>query len=123
MAAVIVTIVVAACSNDDDGGTSADGTMPVLQTTTIVTTATVPVTTQPRLYEVQSGDTLTKIAASFGLPAEAIMQANAITDPNRIFAGQILILPLASEVTTTTVVPVTTTPQATAEPIITTIAP
>ncbi len=94
MAAVIVTIVVAACSNDDDGGTSADGTMPVLQTTTIVTTATVPVTTQPRFYEVQSGDTLTKIAASFGLPAEAIMQANAITDPNRIFAGQILILPL-----------------------------
>ncbi|MGI9052043.1 MAG: LysM peptidoglycan-binding domain-containing protein [Ilumatobacteraceae bacterium] len=120
MAAVIVTVLVASCSNDNDGS---DGTLADIQTTTILTTAPVPVTTQARFYEVQSGDTLTKIAGSFGLPAEAIMQANAITDPNRIFIGQILILPLPSEVTTTTTVPVTTTPQATAEPLITTIAP
>ena len=95
-----------------------------MQTTTPLPTTTLPPpTTQPRFYEVKSGDTLSGIAQSFGLPVEAIMQANNITDPNRIQAGQVLVLPLLADVTTTTTTPVTTTPQATAQPVITTIAP
>ena len=57
-----------------------------------------PTTTQPRFYEIQPGDTLTEIAAAFGLPILAIMEKNGIIDPNKIFAGQILELPLAAEI-------------------------
>ena len=66
-----------------------------------------PTTTQPRFYEVQEGDTLTEIAAAYGLPIQAIMEANGIVDPNRIEVGQILELPLASEIVVTSLPPVT----------------
>ena len=51
------------------------------------------------------------------------MIENNLTDPNRIVVGQVLILPLLTDVTTTTTAAVTTAPQATAAPVITTIAP
>ena len=69
--------------------------MPAIQTTTSITTTIPPTTSQPRFYEIQSGDTLIEIAAAFGLPVQAVMEANGITDANVIFAGQIITLPLA----------------------------
>ena len=72
--------VAAACSDDDDPAASA--TLPPIQTTTTTSTIAAPTTTQPRFYEVQRGDTLTKIAAAFGLPIPAIMEINGIVDPN-----------------------------------------
>jgi LysM repeat protein len=49
------------------------------------------------------GDTLTGIAARYGVTVEAIMQANALTNPNLIRLGQRLWIPLAEA-------PVTPTP-------------
>lgn len=110
--------ILAGCA--DLGDSAADPTLPAIQTTTIVTTTVPPTTTQPRFYEVQSGDTLMEIAAAHGLPMYAVMEANGITDPNRIVAGQIIQLPLASEIVPTTEPPPpTTTPPPTAMPVVT----
>ncbi len=114
--------VLGACGGDDEP--DADETLPAMQTTAPpFTTAAPPTTTQPRFHEVKSGDTLTAIAETYGLPVEAIMIENNLTDPNRIVVGQVLILPLVADVTTTTTAAVTTAPQPTAAPVITTIAP
>jgi LysM repeat protein len=88
-----------------------------------VATTIAPTTTEPHFYKVQSGDTLGKIAARFGLPIQAIMEKNKITNPDKIFAGQILELPLASEIVVTSLPPVTTAPGPTALPAITNPGP
>jgi len=44
-------------------------------------------------YVVQPGDTLSDLAAGWGLSVQAVMSANAIRDPNRIFVGQVLQIP------------------------------
>ncbi|MGH9271649.1 MAG: LysM peptidoglycan-binding domain-containing protein [Ilumatobacteraceae bacterium] len=123
LTAVGAMVLLGACGDDDDP--AADEPLPSMFTTVpAVTTTLAPPTTQARFYEIKSGDTLSGIAASFGLPVEAIMSVNGITDPNRIVAGQVISLPLLSELPTTTVAaPVTTVPQPTAQPVITTIAP
>ncbi|NOZ71583.1 MAG: LysM peptidoglycan-binding domain-containing protein [Chloroflexi bacterium] len=46
-----------------------------------------------RIHVVQPGETLSKIASQYGVSADAIMQANGITDPNRIIAGAQLTIP------------------------------
>jgi len=121
LVAVALVAVAAACSNGDDP--AARATLPPIQTTSTVATTIAATTTQPRFYKIQPGDTLGKIAAAFGLPIQAIMEKNQIADANKIYAGQILELPLASEVVVTSLPPVTTTPGPTALPAITTVAP
>lgn len=44
-------------------------------------------------YTIQSGDTLTSIARRFGTSVQAIAQANGITNPDRIRAGQAIQVP------------------------------
>lgn len=44
-------------------------------------------------YKVQSGDTLTKIGQRYNIKWSAIAQANGLSDPNRIYAGQYLCIP------------------------------
>src|SRR5262245_46197818 len=46
------------------------------------------------VYVVQRGDTLAAIARRFGVSYQAIMQANGIANPNRIYVGQRLIIPM-----------------------------
>ena len=41
-------------------------------------------------YTVQSGDTLTGIAAELGMSVDSLMAANGLTDPNVVYAGQTL---------------------------------
>ncbi len=48
---------------------------------------------QDSTYVVQRGDNLFRIAQRFGVTTEALAQANGITDPSRIFAGQQLTIP------------------------------
>ncbi|MCS6835650.1 MAG: LysM peptidoglycan-binding domain-containing protein [Anaerolineae bacterium] len=44
-------------------------------------------------YTVQPGDNLFRIALRFGVSAEALAQANALSDPSLIVAGQVLRIP------------------------------
>ena len=46
-----------------------------------------------QLYYVQPGDTLTGIAQKFNVSLQALMEANGITDPDQIYAGQVLRIP------------------------------
>jgi LysM repeat protein len=47
------------------------------------------------IYRVRSGDTLGQIAISFGTTVEAILEANPdIDDPNRIYVGERLRIPV-----------------------------
>lgn len=46
----------------------------------------------PETYVVKRGDTLGSIARRFGLSLSALIAANNIRDPNRIFVGQVLII-------------------------------
>ncbi len=52
-----------------------------------------PATGDFTVYIVQRGDTLGRIARRFGVNYSALLAANRIVDPNRIFVGQPLIIP------------------------------
>lgn len=62
---------------------------------------TVTTVTTFTAYTVRRGDTLAVIAERFGTTVAAIMGANGIRNPNRIFVGQVLNIPR----TRTTIVP------------------
>jgi LysM repeat protein len=49
----------------------------------------------PVTYVLQRGDNLTRIAAQYGTTVDAILAANGISNPNRIYAGLPLIIPIA----------------------------
>jgi LysM repeat protein len=57
---------------------------------------TVTTVTRYQAYIVQPGDFLSSIAARFGSTPGAILQANFIADPNMIFIGQYLTIPVVS---------------------------
>ncbi|MDN5301306.1 MAG: hypothetical protein PWQ60_820 [Thermoanaerobacteraceae bacterium] len=50
-------------------------------------------------YLVRSGDTLSAIAERFGTTVEAIMEANNLANPDIIFAGQVLLIPVEGPAT------------------------
>lgn len=56
-----------------------------------------------RTYSVQAGDTLADIAEAFGTTVEAIVEANRIEDPDTVFEGQTLNVPVSPEVQVYTV--------------------
>jgi spore germination protein len=62
----------------------------------------------PQTYVVQRGDTLREIARRFNTTVDTLVQLNRIVNPNRIFPGQVLIVPAGGPV-----VPPPTTPPTT----------
>ena len=52
-------------------------------------------------YRVAEGDTLSVIAKKFGVSVGAIMDANGLTDPNKIALGQKLRIPIVATVSST----------------------
>lgn len=44
-------------------------------------------------YTVRPGDSLSRIAASFGLPQAVLIEANSLSDPDRLIVGQKLVIP------------------------------
>lgn len=68
----------------------------LVATTTVETTVVVTTTTEPYVpvfYTVQRGDTVSRIAGLYKVDAQALLDLNGITDPNRLFAGQTIELP------------------------------
>ncbi|MGQ9683755.1 MAG: LysM peptidoglycan-binding domain-containing protein [Anaerolineae bacterium] len=55
-------------------------------------------------YVVQRGDTLTRIAARFGVTVHSILALNCIRNPNLIFPGQVLLIPCTKTCATTCVI-------------------
>lgn len=55
-------------------------------------------TQQVGVYTVEAGDTLFSIAAQFTIPVETLIQLNAITDPNLIRIGDVLLIPNSAAV-------------------------
>lgn len=45
-------------------------------------------------YTVIRGDTLTKIARRFGTSVDILVQLNQIKNPNKIYIGQVLLIPV-----------------------------
>jgi lipoprotein NlpD len=76
-----------------------------------VTTTTIPTTTLPAYYDVQRGDTLEAISKKLGVPIAALVAANNLANPDRIEAGQRLIVPRAPpKPATTTTLPAVPSP-------------
>lgn len=52
------------------------------------------ISAQEESYTVQSGDTIQGIADRFEVSVDALLQYNGIIDPNRIFRGQVIKIPI-----------------------------
>lgn len=50
-----------------------------------------------QIYTIQSGDSLSAVADRYGTTVDAIMQTNELTDPNVVYIGQRLIIPVRSD--------------------------
>ena len=82
-------VLVAGCSNSD---LSLDPLPPIQTTTTTTTTTTIPDTNR-YFYEVRSGDTLSAIAAGFGVPMKQIVELNELENASDIRVGEIIEIP------------------------------
>src|SRR5437016_4247749 len=84
---------------------------PILQTIVIDGTprpAITPVPTRrttPINYTIKAGDSLSAIAAQYGISTAALMAANGITNPNLLTVGQVIVIPPPDFTTATTAVP------------------
>jgi LysM repeat protein len=90
--AAIGLLALSACSQQQAAPT------PVPAPTFIVVTATAgpppaPTPGEQQIYVVREGDTLSGIAARFGVPEEAILKLNPMTDKDRLYVGQKLVVP------------------------------
>lgn len=50
-----------------------------------------------QIHVVRSGDTLSKVARSYGISAQEIADANQIPDPNRLVVGQTFVIPIREQ--------------------------
>ena len=66
----------------------------VLLVVTMVQSALASPNQQGAVHNVQYGETLSQIAAQYGVSVQAIMQYNQIYNPNSIYAGQSLVIPI-----------------------------
>jgi LysM repeat protein len=85
-----VLAVVTSRGSDSESATEttvAETTIPLLTTTT---------SSAPVMYTVQMGDSLFQIAKTYNLNMKELMDLNGITDPDTVFAGQVLQLPAAT---------------------------
>ena len=99
---------VSACGGDD---VTVAETLPVLvaeSTTTIPLETTSTLAANPEFYTIQQGDTLSAIAASFGVTVADIVAANGLPNADAIQAGQKLAIPGNGTAPTTTAVVTTT---------------
>ncbi len=97
-----------ACGGDD---ATVPETLPVMvaeSTTTIPLETTTTLSANPEFYTIQQGDTLSAIAASFGVTVADIVAANGLPNADAIQAGQKLAIPGNGTAPATTTVVATT---------------
>ena len=76
-----------------------------------------PAAAQEVIYTVQAGDTLSSIAAQYGVTVDDLAAANGINDPSLITVGQRLVIPVATATPDATATPAATpTPSPTLTP-------
>jgi LysM repeat protein len=115
-----IVTVFSACGGDK---TTSVETLPVMvaeSTTSIPLETTTTLSANPEYYTIQQGDTLSAIAASFGVTVADIVAANGLPNADAIQAGQKLAIPGNGTAPSTTAVVTTTVPVAGAS---TTMAP
>ena len=115
-----IVTVFSACGGDKS--TSVE-TLPLLVSETTVAIpleSTTTVVANPEYYTIQQGDTLSAIAASFGVTVADIVAANGLPNADAIQAGQKLAIPGNGTAPSTTAVVTTTVPASGAS---TTMAP
>ncbi len=66
---------------------------PIAPTATLLPLPTPTTFVPPHVYQVQPGDNLYRISIRFNVPISQLIEINGIYDANRIFVGQLLILP------------------------------
>lgn len=67
-------------------------------------------TPSPTLHVVHQGDTLFLVARAYSVTLESLIASNAITDPNRIEVGQVLIVPAPTTTTGAGPIPPSSSP-------------
>ena len=115
-----IVTVFSACGGDK---TTSVETLPVMvaeSTTSIPLETTTTLSANPEYYTIQQGDTLSAIAASFGVTVADIVAANGLPNADAIQAGQKLAIPGNGTAPSTTAVVTTTVPASGAS---TTMAP
>jgi LysM repeat protein len=88
----VLAVVGAACGTTDPA--SQERLPPIVTTTPTTTTTTTTATPQDIIYVVQSGDSLSALAARFSVTVLAIMERNGL-ETDAIQAGQELEIPQA----------------------------
>lgn len=103
LACALIAFGAAGCTREKPSSTAQAPTLVALQTATLaiptvmqIPTVLEPGSSAPTTYTVQWGDWLSKIAAQFGVTTQAIVAANPGLNPNRVYPGQVLIIPGAS---------------------------
>jgi LysM repeat protein len=89
-----LTLLLASCGED-----AGAPTLPPAPTLLVVTATAgpppVPTPGEQQRYIVREGDTLSGIAARFGVTEDAILKENPLSDRDRLFVGQELLIPPA----------------------------
>jgi LysM repeat protein len=88
----LATVLAAMTASCDGNDLSLDPLPPIQTTTTTSTTTTLPDTNR-YFYEVRSGDTLSAIAAGFGVPMKQIVELNDLENASDIQVGEIIEIP------------------------------
>jgi len=93
--ALSAVVLLAGCTTSSQPPTS----VPVPTLAVVSATPGPPPAPTPRAqqrYIVREGDTLSGIAAQFGVAEDAILDENPLSDPDRLLVGQELVIPPAA---------------------------
>ena len=101
------------------GQTLRTGTEPAAPAPALAPAPAAPATTR-QVHVVQRGENLTRIARHYGVSIDAIVLANGIANPSRIYGGQQLVIPGSTPTPVTSAPPPAPAPAAPAAPAIAT---